>query len=84
MPGKLKAGLFGAIVGAVIVLFVELLAVTLNDEVFFGSERSWLILAIAVVAFAWVQMRAFGQKKGMNADKDDQSNGQHKPDATQR
>lgn len=73
MPGKAKAGLLGAVIGAVIVLVIELLAMGLNDEPFFGTERSWIILAIAVVAFAWVQMRAYDQKKGMWADKDDES-----------
>jgi len=73
MPGKAKAGLLGAVVGAVIVLVIELLAVALNDEPFFGTERSWLILAVAVVAFAWVQMRAYDQKKGIWSDNDDEA-----------
>lgn len=68
MPGKAKAALLGAVVGAIIVMFIELMAVFLNDEAFFGSERSWLILAIAVVAFAWFQIRAYDQKKGIYAD----------------
>lgn len=70
MPGKAKAALLGAVVGAVIVVFIELMAVALNDEAFFGSERSWIILAVAVVAFMWVQMRAYDQKRGTWADKD--------------
>ena len=73
MPGKAKAALLGAIVGGVIVMFIELMAVVINDETFFGSDRSWLILAIAVVAFAWVQVRAYDQKKGMYADRDEPS-----------
>lgn len=71
MPGKAKAALLGAVVGAVIVLFIEIMAVWLNDEAFFGTERSWLILLIAVVVFAWFQVRAYDQKKGIYADRDE-------------
>ena len=73
MPGKAKAALLGAVFGGVIVVFIELMAVVLNDEAFFGSDRSWLILVIAVVAFAWVQVRAYDQKKGMYANRDEAS-----------
>lgn len=75
MPGKAKAGLLGAIVGAVVVLFIELLAVVINDDVFFGAERSWLMLVVVVAGFAWFQMRAYDQKKGMYGDKDDPPDG---------
>lgn len=84
MPGKAKAGLLGAVVGAAIVVVIELLAVVMNDEPFFGTDRSWLILAIGVVAFAWVQMRAYDQKKGLWADKDDDRTGGTKSDAVGR
>lgn len=84
MPGKAKAGLLGAVVGAAIVLVIELIAVVMNDEPFFGTDRSWLILAIGVVSFAWVQMRAYDQKKGMWADKDDDPTGETKSDAVGR
>ena len=72
MPGKVKAALLGAAVGGVIAVLVELLAVGLNDdETFFGSQQSWLILSIAVIAVAWTQIRAYDQKKGIYADRDD-------------
>lgn len=75
MPGKAKAALLGAIVGGVIAVLVELMAVAVNDEPFFGSEQSWLILGVAVVAFAWAQMRAYDRKKGIYKDEpDDQRN----------
>ncbi|GAA2042933.1 hypothetical protein GCM10009720_24570 [Yaniella flava] len=70
MPGKVKAAVLGAVVGVVIVVLIELMAVVLNDEVFFGTDRSWITLAVAVVALMWVQMRAYDQKKGIWADKD--------------
>lgn len=75
MPGKVKAAILGVVVGAVVVVFIELMAVVLNDEAFFGTERSWLILAVAVVAFAWIQMRAYDRKIGIYADKDDTADG---------
>lgn len=59
ISGKLKAGLRGGIMGAIIVLVVELLAVVINGDSFFGSERSWLILGLGVVVFGWGQMRAY-------------------------
>lgn len=65
MPGKIKAALLGAIVGGVIAVVIEFVAVLVNDERFFASEQSWLILGIAVVAFAWAQMRAFDRKTGI-------------------
>ncbi|WP_022870905.1 hypothetical protein [Yaniella halotolerans] len=68
MPGKVKAALLGAAVGAVVVLIIELVAVFLNDEAFFATERSWLILAVGIAAFAWFQVRAYDQKKGIYAD----------------
>lgn len=71
MPGKVKAALLGAVVGAIVVLIIELIAVFLNDEAFFATERSWLILLVGVVAFAWFQIRAYDQKKGIYADKDE-------------
>lgn len=73
MPGKTKAALLGAVVGAVVVAVIELLAVIGSDETFFGTDRSWLILVIGVVAFAWFQVRAYDQKKGIYADRDDAS-----------
>lgn len=72
MPGKAKAALLGVLVGGIIVVLIELMAVVINDEVFFGSDRSWLILVVAVVAFSWVQIRAYDQKKGMYANRDDE------------
>lgn len=72
MPGKAKAALLGALVGGIIVVLIELMAVVINNEVFFGSDRSWLILVVAVVAFSWVQIRAYDQKKGMYANRDDE------------
>lgn len=71
MPGKAKAALLGAAVGAVIAVVVELMAVMLNDEPFFGTDQSWILLAVAVVAVAWVQVRAYDQKKGIYANRDD-------------
>lgn len=62
MSGKLKAGLRGGIMGAIIVLVVELLAVVINGDSFFGSERSWLILGLGVIVFGWGQTRAYDRK----------------------
>src|SRR5699024_6211132 len=71
MPGRLKAGLLGAGLGAIIIVLVELLAVVVNDEKFFGTQQSWIILAIAVIVCMWVQLRAYDQQKGRYASKDD-------------
>jgi hypothetical protein len=72
MPGKVKAALLGAAVGGVIAVVIELLAVGFNDEeTFFGSQQSWIILGIAVVAVAWTQMRAYDQKTGIYANRED-------------
>ncbi|HEY4556610.1 MAG TPA: hypothetical protein VIG82_00295 [Enteractinococcus sp.] len=70
MPGKAKAALLGALFGGFVVVLVELMAVILNDEAFFGTDRSWLLLGIGVIAFAWIQVRAYDQKKGMYADRE--------------
>ncbi|HIW46241.1 MAG TPA: hypothetical protein H9884_04995 [Candidatus Yaniella excrementigallinarum] len=71
MPGRLKAGLLGAGLGAIIIVLVELLAVVVNDEKFFGTQQSWIILAIGVIVCMWVQLRAYDQQKGRYASKDD-------------
>lgn len=71
MPGRLKAGLLGAGIGAIIIVLVELLAVVLNDEKFFGTQQSWVILAIGVIVCMWVQLRAYDKQKGSYANKDD-------------
>ena len=63
MHGKLKAGLVAGMIGAIVVVVVEFIAVLINDEAFFGSVRSWLILLFAVVLFAWSQMRAYDRKQ---------------------
>ncbi len=63
MHGKIKAALVGGAIGAIVVVFVELLAVAINDEAFFSSDRSWLILIFAVVLFAWSQMRAYDRNQ---------------------
>lgn len=63
MHGKMKAALVGGGVGAIVVVIVELLAVMINGEAFFSSDRSWLILVFAVVLFAWSQMRAYDRKQ---------------------
>ena len=63
MHGKIKAALVGGMVGAIVVVVVEFFAMLINDEIFFGSERSWLILVFAVVLFAWSQMRAYDRKQ---------------------
>ena len=68
MHGKIQAALVGAGIGAIVVVIVELLAMWINDEAFFGSDRSWLILVFAVVLFAWSQMRAYDRKQRGNAD----------------
>lgn len=73
MSGKLKAGLIGAAVGALIVVLIELLAVVFSDDVFFGSERSWLILGLAVVLFAWSQVRAHDRRAQTQRDPEDLS-----------
>lgn len=63
MHGKLKAALVGGGIGAIVVVLVELLAMVINGEGFFSSERSWLILVFAVVLFAWSQMRAYDRRQ---------------------
>jgi len=71
MPGKAKAAIIGALVGAAIATLIEMWAALANNEVFFGSEHSWWILGAAVLAGAWIQIRAYEQKKGMYADRPD-------------
>lgn len=71
MPGKAKAALFGALIGAVIAVVIEAMAVAFNNEAFFGSDQSWLILVIAVAVVAWSQIRAYDQKTGLYAERDD-------------
>lgn len=68
MPGKVKAALLGASIGAIIAVLIELIAVASNDETFFGSEQSWIVLAVAVVAFTWTQLRAYDRKSGERHD----------------
>lgn len=68
MPGKVKATLLGALVGALVAVVVEVMAMVINDEAFFGSERSWIILVIAIVVFSWSQLRAYDQKIGLYKD----------------
>lgn len=75
MPGKVKAALFGALIGAVIAVVIEVMAVAFNDETFFGSEQAWLILALAVAAFAWAQMRAYDRNKGTHKNQADEHSG---------
>jgi len=74
LSGRFKAGLLGAGIGAVLIVLVELLAVVLNGEQFFGSQQSWIILAIGVIVCVWVQLRAYDQQKGSYARKDGTSN----------
>lgn len=81
MHGKLKAALVGGMIGAIVVVIVELLAVLINDEAFFGSDRSWLILLFAVVLFAWSQMRAYDRKQNDAAKRNGAQNG---PEDTHR
>ena len=69
--GKLKAGLVGGMIGAIVVVIVELLAMMSNGEAFFSSDRSWLILLFAVVLFAWSQMRAHDRKSNVNNDQEE-------------
>lgn len=77
MHGKIKAGLVGGAVGAIVVVIVEVLAMLINDEGFFSSDRSWLILFFAVVLFAWSQMRAYDRKLNQ---KDGDGTDQNRPD----
>lgn len=76
MHGKIKAALVGGAVGIIIVVIVELLAMLINDEAFFSSDRSWLILIFAVVLFAWSQMRAYDRKQ-QQSDTDPADRDQH-------
>ena len=73
MPGKVKAALLGAVVGAVVVLIIELIAVFLNDEAFFATERSWLILLVGVVAFAWFKYAPMTRKRASTRIKTSES-----------
>ena len=73
MHGKLKAALVGGMIGAIVVVIVEGLAVLINDEIFFGSDRSWLILLFAVVLFAWSQMRVYDRKHNDDTKRDGSS-----------
>lgn len=81
MHGKMKAALVGGMVGAIVVVVVELLAVLINNETFFGSERSWLMLLFAVVLFSWSQMRAYDRKQNDASTRHDTPK---KPDDRQR
>lgn len=71
MPGKTKAALFGALVGAVVAVVIEAMAVAGNDEAFFGSTKSWVILVLLVVGMTWSQRRAYEKKTGIYGDRDD-------------
>lgn len=78
MSGKLKATLLGAIFGAVVAVIVEVFAVVVNDETFFGTQRSWLTLAAVVVIFAWLQARAYNQRQSKQHDRTPQQDSSDK------
>ena len=71
MPGKTKAALLGALIGAVFAVGIEVTDVWLNDEAFFGSAKSWLVLVFLVAVMTWSQRRAYEKRIGIYGDRDD-------------
>ncbi|GAA4473183.1 hypothetical protein GCM10023190_04840 [Enteractinococcus fodinae] len=70
MPGKAKAALFGALIGAVMAVVIEAFAAAESDETFFGSTQSWVVLVLLVVGLSWSQKRAYEKKSGIYGDRD--------------
>lgn len=63
MSGRFRAALAGVVVGAVIVVVIEIFAVVINGEKFFGTQQSWLLLALGVLVFGWGQLRVYDRRQ---------------------
>lgn len=68
MKDKTRATLFGSLIGAGLIVFIELLDVWLSDGGFFDTWWSWLLLAISIVLWAFFNRRDYDRKKGLYRD----------------
>lgn len=71
MKGKRAAAGLGLLIGAGLIVFMELIDVWLGDEGFFDTGRSWLLLVVFIAVFPFLMVRAYEKKQGIYADRDE-------------
>lgn len=75
MTGKTKAALLGIVVGAGLVILMELMEVWVSEGGFFDTGWSWFLLVLFMVVFPFFMVNAYRNRRGIYADRDEPTDG---------